>query len=59
MNSFTLAMIVLAAACSAASFFFGVLFGRNNAYRTVKTFQVADTHVDMYSAKQPKSGNFS
>jgi len=59
MDFTTIALISASMASNLICFLFGMLYGRNSAYKTVRTFQTADTHVDMSSATQSKSGNFS
>ena len=48
MDTFTLSMIVVGIATNLTSFLFGMLAGRNTAYKTVKTFGTADTAHDMF-----------
>ena len=50
MDNIALAMIVLAVTTNVASFLFGMIAGRHAAYRTIRTFEIADTVHDMPSA---------
>jgi hypothetical protein len=59
MQSIIFVLIVLGLTLGLACFFLGVIYGRNTAYETVKTFQTADTHVDIASAEYSKSEEFS
>ena len=47
MDHFTLMMITIGITTNLASFLFGMLAGRNTAYKTVRTYKVPDTAQDM------------
>jgi hypothetical protein len=50
MDTITISMIAIGVACNLACFLFGMIAGRNSAYRTVRTFETADTAHDIPSA---------
>jgi hypothetical protein len=56
MDSFTLAMISIGVSANLISFLFGAIYGRHTAYKVTRTFQTADTHVDIRNALKSKSG---
>tara|TARA_Y100000034_G_C6802903_1_gene360288 strand:- start:117 stop:350 length:234 start_codon:yes stop_codon:yes gene_type:complete len=43
MDTITIAIIAIGLATNLLSFLFGMLVGRNTAYKTARTFQIADT----------------
>ena len=47
MDTFTLSMIAIGVATNLTCFLFGLIAGRNSAYKTVRTYEVADTVQDM------------
>jgi len=49
MDSVTIAMITIGVATNLTCFLFGMLAGRNSAYKTVRTFETADTVQDTAS----------
>ena len=49
MDTITTAMIIVGASCNIISFLFGVILGRNTAYKAVRTFETADTAHDIPS----------
>jgi len=52
MDPTSIALVVVSISANLACFLLGAYFGRTSAYKTVRTFQVADTHVDLAGAKQ-------
>ena len=51
MDTVTIALIAIGVATNLISFLFGMIAGRNTAYKTVRTFAIADTVSDMSSVK--------
>jgi len=49
MSTFTIAIIVVGVCTNLTCFLFGMIAGRNTAYKTVRTFEIADTVHDMPS----------
>ena len=47
MDTITIAMIIVGASCNVISFLFGMILGRNSAYRTVQPYEIADTAQDI------------
>jgi len=52
MSTFTIAMIVVGVCTNLTCFLFGMIAGRNTAYKTVRTFEVADTVSSMSSVDE-------
>ena len=49
MDTVTIAMIAIGVATNLACFLFGMIAGRNSAYKTIRTFETADTAHDIPS----------
>ena len=49
MDTVTIAMIAIGVATNLTCFLFGMIAGRNSAYKTVRTYETADTVQDMSS----------
>ena len=47
MDNITLAMITVGVATNLVCFLFGLIAGRNSAYKTVRIYEAADTVQDM------------
>jgi len=57
METVTLAMIAIGVATNLTCFLFGMIAGRNSAYKTIRTYEVADTVQDMSNISISPRGN--
>ena len=57
METVTLAMIAIGVATNLLCFLFGMIAGRNSAYKTVRTYEIADTVQDMSNISSSPRGN--
>jgi len=55
MDTVTLAMVAIGVATNILCFLFGMIAGRNSAYKAVRTFETADTAHDISAAPDPSS----
>ena len=57
METVTLSMIAIGVATNLLCFLFGMIAGRNSAYKTIRTYEVADTVQDMSNISISPRGN--